>query len=78
MKLREFNFNQLRAQRLLPFGMCVRVKGSDKWYEEETIGKTLKALPPEFADYEIAETRWFFDQFVIELKPKEADRNEIQ
>jgi len=37
------------------------------WYEEPTIGETLKTLPAEFADAEIKETRWFFDTFVIEL-----------
>lgn len=68
MKLREFNFNSIKENH---YGLCnlaIRVKGTDKWYEECTIGKTLKSLPIEFADMEIAETRWFFDTFVIELE----------
>lgn len=63
MKLREFNFNLLNSR-----GLAIRVKGSDKWYEECTIGETLRAIPIEFADMEIEETRWFFDTFVIELR----------
>ena len=67
MKLREFNFNEIKNPFRL-VNLLVKVKGSDKKYEGFSIGDTLKQLPIEFADMEIAETRWFFDTFVIELK----------
>ncbi len=70
MKLREFNFNSLKRPFKLT-NLAVRMETSPgqygPWYEEPTIGETLKALPAEFADAEIKETRWFFDTFVIEL-----------
>lgn len=71
MKLREFNFNSIKR----PFGLTglsIRMETSPgqfgPWYQEATIGETLRKLPKEFADAEIKETRWFFDTFVIELK----------
>ncbi len=71
MKLREFNFNSLKHP-FRPTNLSVRMETSPgqygPWYEGCGIGETLKMLPPEFADAEIKETRWFFDTFVIELR----------
>lgn len=71
MKLREFNFNQLKSRGGL-VGLAVRREKSPgyfgPWYEGLTIGETLSMLPKEFADAEIKQTRWFFNQFIIELK----------
>lgn len=70
MKLRGFNFNSLKRPFRLT-NLSVRMETSPgeyrPWYEGCSIGETLKMLPPEFADAEIKETRWFFDTFVIEL-----------
>lgn len=72
MKLRKFNFNSLKRP-FRPTNLSVRMETGPgqygPWYEGLTIGETLKMLPPEFADAEIKATRWFFDTFVIELRP---------
>lgn len=70
MKLREFNFNSIRENHHGLCNLAVRIKDTNKWYEELSIGETLKAIPIEFADMEIVETRWFFDTFVIELEER--------
>lgn len=69
MKLREFNFNSIKRFGLV--NLAVRLDGG-KWYEECSIGETLKALPLHFADATIKETRWFFNTFVIELESETA------
>ena len=74
MKLKNFNFNSIKK----PFGLtnlCIKEEGStifdkDKCFEEGSIGLTLKAIPKEWAEREIKETRWFFDTFIIELVKK--------
>lgn len=66
MKLREFNFNSLKRRGKL-VGLSVRM-GDGPWYEKGGIGETLRALPLNFADATIKETRWFFNVFVIELE----------
>lgn len=71
MKLKEFDFNSIK--RIGPTNLCVMMEPKDihdfsERYEELTIGATLRALPIEWAEREIKETRWFFDTFVIELK----------
>lgn len=71
MKLREFNFNSLKRPGKLT-NLSVRM-GDGPWYEEPSIGETLKVLPREFADAEIKKTRWFFDTFVIELEDNKKE-----
>jgi hypothetical protein len=71
MKLKEFNFNSLKEERRLPnlciMEECLIGRGPAKRYERLTIGETLMAIPIEWAEREIKETRWYFDTFVIEL-----------
>ena len=71
MKLREFNFNSLKSPFRLT-NLCVKEEGAKMgepgFYEELTIGETLRALPVDWADREIKDTRWFFDTFVIEVE----------
>lgn len=64
MKLRQFNFNSIKNEFPI-VGLSIR-KNKGKWYTE-TIGEVFRAIPLEFADMEIKETRWFFNEFVIEL-----------
>lgn len=76
MKLREFNFNSLKSPFRLT-NLCVKEEGAlctdkGRCYEETSIGETLRALPIEWADREIKETRWYFDTFVIELYAQET------
>ena len=71
MKLKEFNFNYIKRPFRLT-NLCIKEEGStvfdkDKCFEEMTIGLTLEAIPIEWAEREIKDTRWFFDTFVIEL-----------
>lgn len=66
MKLREFNFNSIWLR-----GLCIKEEGAittdkDRCYEG-FIGEVLRAIPIEWADREIKETRTYFDIFVIEL-----------
>ena len=68
MKLREFKFNVLKNP-LAPVTLCV--KDGKHSYEECSIGETLRSLPPELADREIKETRWFFNTYIIELEARE-------
>ena len=70
MKLKEFDFNSI----IKPFGLTglvIKEEGTtfrDKGrHFEGFIGEVLKAIPIEWAEREIKETRWFFDEFVIEL-----------
>lgn len=79
MKLKEFNFNSIK--RIRPTNLCVmeeQIIGQplSERYEEITIGETLKALPIEWAEREIKETRWFFDTFVIELTRQTNDSDD--
>ena len=69
MKLREFNFNSIKPQKpFRPVTLSVRIKGDgNEWKKGMTIGDTLRMLPEAWADYTIAETRWFMDEFCIEL-----------
>lgn len=78
MKLREFNFNQLKA--FFPCNLCVKEEGAtvfdkDRCFEEITVGETLRKLPVEWAEREIKETRWFFNQFVIVVE-KESNNEQ--
>lgn len=67
MKLREFKFNSIMQP-----GLCIMEERKSfvergKSYEG-FIGDVLRAIPIEWADREIKETRVYFDIFVIELK----------
>ena len=70
MKLKEFDFNSLKNP-FRPVNLAVREdlgNGSfGPYYEGLSIGETLRMLPPEFAEMTIADQRWFFDTFVIEV-----------
>lgn len=71
MKLKEFNFNsikRIRSSNLCIMEECLIGREPGRRYESLTIGETLRAIPIEWAEREIKETRWFFDTFVIELK----------
>lgn len=71
MKLREFDFNQLKhpfAITNLAVRMEINPGQYGPWYEEISVGETLKKLPDGWENAEIKETRWFFNTFVIELK----------
>ncbi len=66
MKLKEFKFNSI----MVP-GLCIKEEGAiitdkDRCYEG-FIGEVLRAIPIEWAEREIKETRTYFDIFVIEL-----------
>lgn len=82
MRLRDFRFDLLKTivevpdvhekiKQILtlqkPVHIAIRM-GDGPWYEEPTIGETLKVIPEHFADAEITDCRWFFDTFVIELE----------
>lgn len=71
MKLREFNFNDLRSPFRLT-NLCVKEEGAKSgepgFYEKMTIGETLRALPLDWADREIKNSWWFFDTYVIEVE----------
>lgn len=68
MKLKDYNFNSIKETCTDLCNLAIKVENTDKWYEEYSVGATLKVIPIEFADMEIAETRWFFNTFVIILK----------
>lgn len=66
MKLREFNFNSIMSRWL-----CIKEEGAivtdrSRCYEGY-IGEVLRAIPIDWADREIKDTRHYFDQFVIEI-----------
>ena len=71
MKLREFNFNSIPVR-----GLCIMEEGSSlvdkRRCYEGFIGDVLTAIPIEFAEREIKETRIYFDIFVIELRKQEV------
>lgn len=77
MKLKDFNFNVLRALLNMgrPVTLCVMEDAEWGDYksrvEGATIGETLRLLPREWANREIKETRWYFDTFIIELKAED-------
>jgi len=65
MKLREFKFNDLKSPFRLT-GLCIRK--DNKTVAEGPIGEVLRKQEViDLADAEIKETRWFFDEFVIEV-----------
>lgn len=64
MKLRQFDFNSIK-DRFPIVGLSIR-KDEGKWYTG-TIGEVLLTIPEDFAEMEIKNTRWFFNEFVIEL-----------
>ena len=70
MKLKEFNFNSIWLR-----GLCIKeesasITDTGKCYEG-FIGDVLRAIPIEWAEREIKETRTYFDIFVIELKKED-------
>lgn len=77
MKLREFKFNSI----VRPFGvtgLCIKEKDASitdkgRCYEG-FISEVLGAIPIEWAEREIGKTWWYFDIFVIELKPEENEK----
>lgn len=81
MKLREFNFNSIKPDN--PYhcvNLCVKEIGAtvlekERCFEELTIGETLKALPLDWAEREIVDTRWFFNTFVIEVEAKNGENS---
>lgn len=66
MILKEFNFNSIKHEHPI-VGLSIREVGTNKWYTG-FIGDVLRAIPKEFAYKEIVETRWFFNEFVIEVR----------
>jgi hypothetical protein len=79
MKLREFSFSKLHDNiGWIPgrSSLIIKEEGpcmfEDGKYFEGFIGEVLNAVPIEWADREIKETRWFFTSFVIELKPEQS------
>lgn len=59
MKLREFDFNEIPVK-----GLSIFV--NDKEVAMGFIGEVLKEIP-HLADYEIKETNYYMDTFVIRL-----------
>lgn len=64
MKLRQFNFNSIKNEFQI-VGLSIR-KDEGKWYTG-TIREVLRTIPKEFLEMEIKDTRWFFNEFIIEL-----------
>lgn len=67
MKLKEFDFNSIWLRRLCIKEENASVTDVGKCYEG-FIGDVLRAIPIEWAEREIKDTRTYFDIFVIELK----------
>lgn len=71
MKLKEFDFNSIKS-RFAIVGLTIKEDGAMVTDKERSysgfIGEVLRAIPIEWAEREIKETRWFFNEFVIELK----------
>ena len=63
MKLKEFNFNSIK-NRYSIVGLTIRKDGKNY---TGFIWEVLEKIPIEFAEMEIKETRWYFNEFVIEL-----------
>jgi hypothetical protein len=59
MKLREFNFNDINAR-----GLSIYINGKEVAFG--FIDETLKRIT-HLADYEIKDTSYYFDIFVIKL-----------
>lgn len=66
MRLNEFNFNSIKNEFPI-VGLSIKEVGTNHWYTG-FINEVLRAIPREFADKEIVETRWFFNEFVIEVR----------
>lgn len=64
MKLKEFNFNEIK-NRYSIVGLCIFKDG--KLIEHGFIWEVLSKIPIEFAELEIKSTRWYFNEFIIEL-----------
>ena len=75
MKLREFNFNSIKNE--FPIVAISIRENKGKWYTG-TIGEVLRTIPLEFADMEIKETRWFFNEFVIELEEDKCKQEQLK
>lgn len=71
MKLKEFNFNSIKNLYAI-VGLIIKEEGATVSDRERSysgfIGEVLRAIPIEWAEREIKETRWYFNEFVIELK----------
>lgn len=71
MKLKEFNFNSIK-NRFAIVGLTIKEDGAIVTDKERSysgfIGEVLRAIPSEWAEREIKETRWLSNEFVIELK----------
>lgn len=71
MKLKEFNFNSIK-NRFAIVGLVIKEEDAAVWDKDKSytgfIGEVLRAIPIEWAERDIKETRWFFNEFVIELK----------
>ena len=63
MRLRDFKFNSIKNKFPI-VGLAIRCDNGD-WFEGETIGETLSMIPIEFADMQIVETHWYFNEFCI-------------
>lgn len=73
MKLKEFNFNSVKPKSKFDIvGLVIKEEGAAVWDKNKSysgfIGEVLNAIPIEWAEREIKETRWFFNEFVIELE----------
>lgn len=75
MKLREFNFNSIKNE--FPIVALSIREHKGKWYTG-TIGEVLRTIPLEFADMEIKETRWVFNEFVIELEEDKCKQEQLK
>lgn len=71
MKLKEFNFNSIKGRYAI-VGLTIKEEGVSVLEPNKSysgfIGEVLRAIPTEWAEREIKETRWFYNEFIIELK----------
>lgn len=72
MKLKEFNFNYIKNNRFAIVGLTIKEDGAMVTDKERSysgsIGEVLRAIPNEWAEREIKDLRWYFNEFVIELQ----------
>jgi hypothetical protein len=61
MKLREFKFREL------PPTCGLTIFDGDSEIASGFVGDVLKALPPVYADRDIASSNWYLDTYVIRL-----------
>ena len=71
MKLKEFDFNSIKSFLGIT-GLCIKEEGASVLDPNRAysgfIGDVLKIIPTDWAERDIKESRWYFNEFVIELK----------